>query len=349
MLDDAIRGARILIVDDQEANVFLLEALLQHSGYTVLKSTTDPRQALPLFSEFQPDLILLDLMMPHLDGFQVMDLLQPLIPEGAYLPILVLTADAAMSVRQKALAAGARDFLTKPFDTVEVLLRIKNLLHARVLHRELQQVNLALEDRVRERTKELEESHIEVLERLALAAEFRDDETGQHTRRVGEMAARVAERLGIALPQVELISRAAPLHDVGKIGISDQILLKPGRLDPDEFEIMKTHTTIGARMLSGGRFALLRMAEAIALGHHERWDGAGYPHGLKGEETPIEARIVAVADAFDAMSHDRVYRAALSPTEVWEILWEGAGRQWDEQVVEALAEVMLATPRYAMP
>jgi putative two-component system response regulator len=342
MLDDAIRNARILIVDDQEANVFLLEALLQRSGYTGLKSTTDPRQALPLFSEFQPDLILLDLMMPHLDGFQVMDLLAPLIPEGAYLPILVLTADAAMPVRQKALAAGARDFLTKPFDATEALLRIKNLLHARVLHRELQQTNLALEDRVRERTRELEESHIELLERLALAAEFRDDETGQHTRRVGDLAARVAGRMGFAAPRVELIGRAAPLHDVGKIGVPDQILLKPGRLEPDEFEIMKTHTTIGARILSGGRFPLLQLAEAIALSHHERWDGAGYPQGLKGEETPTEARIVAAADAFDAMGHERTYRAALTPEEVWEVLWEGAGRQWDEQVVEALDAVVSA-------
>lgn len=339
MLDDAIRNARILIVDDQEANVFLLEALLQRFGYTSLRSTTDPRQALSLFSEFQPDLILLDLMMPHLDGFQVMKLLQPVIPEGAYLPILVLTADAAMPTRQKALAVGARDFLTKPFDSTEVMLRIKNLLFARVLHRELQQSNLVLEDRVRERTRELEESHIEVLERLALAAEFRDDETGEHTRRVGEVAARVAGRLGFAASQVELIGRAAPLHDVGKIGIPDQILLKPGRLTPDEFEIMKTHTTIGARILSGGRFTLLQMAEAIALSHHERWDGMGYPRGLKGEEIPIEARIVAAADAFDAMSHDRTYRAALSPDEVWEVLWEGAGKQWDEKAVEALAAV----------
>ena len=222
---EATRDARILIVDDQETNVELLTSLLELEGYHDLKATIDPRHAVSLYAEFLPDLILLDLMMPHLDGFQVMELLQPMIPEGMFLPILVLTADSTLPTRRKALALGAHDFLVKPFDATEVALRIRNLLMIRSLHLELKGQNDVLDQRVRERTRELEETHIEVLERLALAAEYRDDDTGQHTRRVGENAARLAEALGLPEGRVALIRRAAPLHDVGKIGIPDVILL----------------------------------------------------------------------------------------------------------------------------
>ena len=338
-VDAEIHQARILVIDDQEANVQLLEGLLHAHGYTNVKSATDSRQAIDQYAEFRPDLLLLDLMMPHLDGFQVMERLKPMIADGDYFPILVLTADMTLPTRQRALASGARDFLVKPSDATEFMLRVRNLLETRLLHLKLQEYNRTLEQRVRERTQELEDMHLEVLERLALAAEFRDDDTGQHTRRVGESAAHLALELGLAGAQVELIGRAAPLHDVGKIGIPDAILLRPDRLTPPEFEVMKTHTTIGARMLSGGRFALLRLAETIALSHHEHWDGTGYPQGLAGEEIPIEARIVAVADAFDAMTNDRPYRQALTRKEAWVILWAGAARQWDKTVLEALESV----------
>ncbi|MDR7486057.1 MAG: response regulator [Armatimonadota bacterium] len=331
------RRARILIVDDQEANVRLLESLLKQAGYVHLEGLTDPRRVEDVYAEFRPDLILLDLMMPHRDGFQVMHALQGLISPTTYLPILVLTADVTLPTRQKALAAGAKDFLVKPSDATEVLLRIENLLETRSLHLQLQDQNRTLEGKVAERTRQLEEAHIEVLERLALAAEYRDDDTGQHTRRVGATCAEVARILGLPDDLIEFLRRAAPLHDVGKIGIPDAILLKPGRLTPQEFEVVKAHTTIGARILSGGRFPLLQLAEEIAHDHHERWDGTGYPRGLAGKEIPIEARIVAVADAFDAMGNDRPYRRALSPDETWEVLWEGAGAQWDVEVVEALA------------
>ena len=339
MQDETLKKARILIVDDQEANVFLLEGLLQRAGYTNFKSTTDSLQVMTLFGETHPDLILLDLMMPHLDGYQVMELLKPLIPEGTYLPILVLTADVNLQAKQRALAGGAKDFLTKPFDSTEVLLRIRNLLETRFLHLQLQDQNQNLEEKVRERTRELEEARIEILERLAVAAEYRDDDTGQHTRRVGQASAALAKALGLPEAQVELIRRAAPLHDAGKIGIPDPILLKPGKLTPGELKVMKTHTAIGASILSGSRFPLLQMAEEIALTHHERWDGTGYPQGLKGEAIPIEGRIVAVADAYDAMTNNRPYHKALPPEEAWEILRDGAGRQWDESVVKAFASI----------
>ena len=342
MQAEKLSAARIVIVDDEPANVRLLERILQHAGYTDLTSTTDPREALALCKETEPDLILLDLHMPHVDGFGVMAELRPLIVDGNYLPVLILTADITPEAKQRALSGGAKDFLTKPFDPPEVLLRIKNLLDTRLLHLQLQNQNLILEEKVRVRTRELEEARLEILDRLARAAEFRDDATGEHTRRVGETVAALAGTLGLPAAEVELIGRAAPLHDVGKIGIPDAILLKPDRLTVEEFEVMKTHTTIGAGILSGSRFPLLQLAQQIALTHHERWDGAGYPRGLKGEAIPLVGRIVAVVDAFDALTHDRPYRKALSTQEAWEILWEGAGAQWDAGLVEALASTQAA-------
>jgi putative two-component system response regulator len=339
MREEILANARLLIVDDQEANVVLLERILQRAGYTRLKSLTDPRAFMSFYSIFQPDLILLDLHMPHLDGFAVMEQLAPALPDGTYLPILVLTADITPEAKQRALSSGAKDFLTKPFDPTEVLLRIGNLLETRYLHLQLRDQNQILEQKVRERTRELEEAQIEILERLARAAEYRDDETGRHTQRVGWNSALLAEALGLPPGHIELIRRAAPLHDVGKIGIPDHILLKPGKLTVEEFEIMKTHTTIGAKILSGSQFPLLQLARDIAYSHHERWDGAGFPQGLRGETIPLEARIVAVADAYDAMISNRPYRQALSRQETWEILWDGAGGQWDERVVEAFATV----------
>jgi putative two-component system response regulator len=334
---EPVTTARILVVDDQEPNTRLIESLLRREGYTHVRSLTDPRHVLGAFTEFQPDLVVLDLMMPHLDGFEIMDALRPLIPEGSYLPILVLTADVTPPTRQRALAAGAMDFLVKPFDPLETLLRIRNLLLTRTLHTRLHEQNLRLEDNVRMRTHDLEATRLEVLERLARAAEFRDDATGQHTHRVGRVAADVAAALGLTEERVELIRHAAPLHDVGKIGIPDMILLKPGRLSAEEFEVVKTHTTIGARILSGGTYDLLKLAECIALCHHELWDGSGYPRGIAGREIPLEARIVSVVDAFDAMTNDRPYRRALPAEEAWDILWEGAGRLWDADVVDAIA------------
>jgi len=205
----------------------------------------------------------------------------------------------------------------------------------RDLHLQVQEQNASLKEKVRERTQELEKAHLEMLDRLAVATEFRDDGTGRHIRRVGHMAAVLARDLDLPPHRVELIKRAAPLHDVGKIGIPDRILLKPGTLTPEEFEVVKTHTTIGARILAGGKFALLRMAEEITLSHHERWDGTGYPGGLRGEAIPLSGRIVAVADAFDALTSPRSYRRARSVEEAVVAIKRGAGTQFDPKVVDA--------------
>ena len=339
MLDTSLTASRILIIDDQSSNVLLLEGILEEEDYNAYRSITDSRQALPVFLEYRPDLILLDLQMPYMDGFEVMHQLQACVPSSISLPILVLTADITPETKRQALAEGATDFLTKPFDPTEVILRIKNLLRTRALHLQLQDQNQLLEQKVRERTAELEETQVEILERLALAAEYRDDDTGEHTRRVGRTSAQIAQALGLPEAQVELIRRAAPLHDVGKIAIPDAILLKPGKLTVEEFEQMKTHTTLGAKMMSGGRFPLLQLAEEIALTHHECWDGTGYI-GLRGESIPIAGRIVSVADVFDALTSTRPYKDAWPLSDAIEEIQQQSGQQFDPRVVEAFLAVL---------
>jgi putative two-component system response regulator len=326
---------RVLIVDDEAANVRLLELMLRQAGYAGLRGTTDPRLVLALFAEFQPDLILLDLHMPGMSGFEVLEALQALAGEDTYLPVLVLTGDTVARTRQRALACGAKDFLTKPFDRAEVLLRIGNLLQTRHLHLRLRDQNQLLETKVRARTRELEEARVEALERLELAAELRDDSTGQHTQRVGQTSALLAADLGLADEQVGLLRRAAALHDVGKIGIAAAILLKRGRLAPDEFSAMKRHTAIGGQILSESRSPLLRMAEQVALSHHERWDGSGYPRGLSGTDIPLVGRIVAVADVFDALTHERPYKPAWPATRAASEVERLSGRHFDPRVVAA--------------
>jgi putative two-component system response regulator len=336
---------KILIVDDQPANVELLEAILDGAGYKDVLGTTDPREVVRLHHEFEPDLILLDLMMPHMDGFAVMSQLAARIPADEYLPVLVLTADITPEARARALSAGAKDFVTKPLDHLEVLLRIRNLLETRQLHVQLAAQNRMLDERVRARTKDLEDARIEILDRLALAAEYRDDDTGQHTLRVGIMSARIAECLDQAASQVELMRRAAPLHDVGKIGIPDAILLKPGKLTPEEWRIMQTHATVGTRILRGSEAPVLQLAEQIALCHHERWDGTGYPTGASSEDIPLAARIVAVADVFDALTHDRPYKTAWPQSDAIAEIRRQSGIQFDPAIVGAFlseCEALLA-------
>jgi putative two-component system response regulator len=332
------KNARILIVDDEPGNVDLLLRLLQRAGFSRIESTNDAREVADLYVKFRPDLILLDLHMPHRDGLAVMDELNQ-IAEASYLPILMLTGDDTQEAKREALSRGAKDFLHKPFHSDEVLLRINTLLETRFLYLQIQSQNQILEAKVRDRTRELESAQIEIIERLARAAEFRDDNTGQHTERVGQMAALLARQVGLPDPQVSLIRRAAPLHDVGKIGIPDSILLKLGKLTPDEFELVKTHTTIGARILSGSRFTILRLAEEIAFNHHERWDGDGYA-GVVGSAIPLAGRIVAVADVFDALTQKRPYKAAWPVNDAIAEMDRQRGKQFDPALVDAFLRVI---------
>ncbi|MCC5876324.1 MAG: response regulator [Candidatus Sumerlaeia bacterium] len=332
-------NARILIVDDEPANVRLIEKILQKNGFTNTKSTMDPLDVLPLVEVFQPDLILLDLHMPVKDGFMVMEELGELIEEQDFLPIVILTADVVQETKIRALAAGAKDFLTKPIDHAELLVRVQNLLQTRALHNEVLDHSHLLEERVDDRTRQLRQTQLEVVGRLGLACEFRDDDTGLHTKRVGILASKIAASLGCDNDFVTLMREAAPLHDIGKVGIPDIILLKPGKLSSAEWAIMKTHTTIGAQILDGSPHALLNIAEEIALTHHERHDGAGY-HGMSGEEIPLSGRICAVADVFDALTHTRPYKEAWPVSDALQEITAQRGRQFDPDVVDAFLAVV---------
>lgn len=330
--------ARILILDDEPANRQFLRHVLQPEGYGHLLEIPDGQDALERLDELRPDLILLDLMMPGFDGFAFMEALRR--RSGAKdLPIVAVTADPTAAIRRRALASGASDFMVRPLSHADVRLRVRNLLATRFLHEELRDYAALLEERVTERTWELEQARIEILERLARAAEFRDDDTGQHTVRVGRVAARLAQILMVESEEVELIRRAAPLHDVGKIGVPDAILLKEGRLTPEERAVMRTHTMIGARILSGSQSPLLQMAERIATTHHEHWDGAGYPAGLAADDIPLEGRIVAVADVFDSLTHERPYKVAWTARDTFAYIEDQADAHFDGRVVEALLRI----------
>ncbi len=347
---DDLRQAKILVVDDEPVNVALLERLLRNDGYRHITTTTDAREVLPLYREQRHDIVLLDIRMPHKDGFQVMAELRELDGED-YVPLLVLTAQIDAETRIRALEEGARDFLDKPFDRWEVLTRIRNMLEVRLLHKRVKEQNRELERRVLERTRELNETRLEIIRRLGRAAEYRDNETGNHIIRMSQMAQHLARAAGLPEERCELILHAAPMHDIGKIGIPDHILLKPGKLDAEEWEIMKRHVQIGAEILSGHDSELMRLARTIALTHHERWDGKGYPRGLAGEEIPIEGRIVAIADVFDALTSERPYKRAWSAEEAVAEICRGAGNHFDPRLVAhfetILPEVLAIRERYS--
>jgi len=334
---ERIKSARILIVDDQENDLVLARRFLERSGYRNCKSVADPRCVLSSYLDFKPDLILTDIHMPHFDGIAIIEQLGGYIPKGTYVPILALTGDITDETKRRALSAGAKDFLSKPLNSTEGLLRIRNVLETRFLHLELEAQNRMLTAKVRERTRDLEESQAEILKRLALATEYRDDQTGRHAHRVGHVSAVIARGLGLSEEQLELIRKAAPLHDVGKVGLPDRILLKPGKLTVEERKRMQTHTAIGSRILGGSSSPLLRLAEEIALYHHERWDGSGYA-GLSGEETPLVARIVGVADTLDALTHARYYKPAWPLEKAVAEMTRLKGVQFEPCLIDALLE-----------
>lgn len=326
--------ARILVIDDEERQLELMRFILEGAGYRQIRTESDPHAAAPALLEFEPDLVLLDLHMPAMDGVEVLRKLQALVPSDVYLPIVVVTGDPTIESRRRALADGARDFITKPYDTQEVLIRIHNLLETRSLYDDARDHAVTLESAVRMRTRELLASRVEVVERLAVCGEYRDDVTGSHIRRVGALSASIASALGVPAHTVQILGQAAQLHDIGKIGIPDAILRKPGALTPEEVEIMQTHTEIGVRILADGRSDLIRMAATVALSHHERWNGAGYPHGLAGERIPLVARIVTVADVVDALGQARPYRAGWTEERILAYVEEERGQLFDPQVAE---------------
>ncbi len=354
-----ITSASILIVDDEQVNVLLLQRLLEKGGYSRLTMTTDPREAIDLYHNNDFDLVLLDINMPHIDGFGVMEQINSTDEDG-YMPVLVLTALADRDTRIRALEAGAKDYLTKPFDNVEFLNRVHNMLEVRLLHTQVRRQKDILEEKVRERTQELiekadelQETRLEVIRRLGRAAEYRDNETGLHIIRMSKYSQLLGRAAGMSENEAEVLLNASPMHDIGKIGIPDSILLKPGKLDAGEWEIMKTHTSIGAEILSGHPSELMDMAKLIALTHHEKWDGSGYPEGIKGEDIPLTGRVVALADVFDALTSERPYKKAWSVEDALAEIDRISGAHFDPNLThlfrEILPDVLMIKEQYAEP
>ncbi len=327
----------ILVVDDEPTTLEFLVELLSSAGYRYVYATSQVESVPDILERVRPDLALIDW---HLDGIEGDNLIRLIRAqsEGSLIPVVVLTADPAPAIKMQALRAGATDFLNKPFDVTEALLRIGNLLELRHLHRSLAHEKRTVEQLLSERTRDLELARLEILERLARAAEYRDDTTGQHIIRVGRLSEMIGRVMGLDETKLYQLRHAAPLHDVGKIGISDSILLKPTALTPEERQAMQRHTLIGAQILEGCPHETIEMARQIALSHHERWDGQGYPYGIAGETIPLWGRIVAVADAYDAMTHDRPYRRALNTEQALEEIRKNSGTQFDPTIVEAFTD-----------
>ena len=348
--DAKFTEAKILIVDDEQGNIHVLERMLNAVGYHNITSTTEPRSTPDLYQSMHPDLILLDIKMPGFSGFDVMNALKSLETES-YLPILVLTAQLDTETRLRAIQAGAKDFVNKPFIMEEMLARINNLLEVRMLHNTVCGEKKSLETQVAESSEELRQYQVEIIQRLARAAEYRDNETGMHVIRMSKLCERLARGLGLSDHECHLIRHASPMHDIGKIGIPDHILLKPGKLTQEEWAIMKTHSDIGALILSGSESEFLQMAEIIAGSHHERWEGSGYPRGLKGEEIPLVSRIVTVCDVFDALISDRPYKKAWSTEDTVSEMKNQSGKLFDPHVLSVfmtlLPEMIAISQRFS--
>jgi putative two-component system response regulator len=334
---------KILVVDDEVINLKVLAGLLKSFGHTAVTAESGP-QALTVL-EPGVDLVLLDIMMPGMDGFAVARQIRA-DPRYNDLPIVMVTALTAKEDRLRAVEAGANDFVAKPIDSTELRVRMSSLLRMKEYHDELKRYQAGLEDIVAERTKALRlaidnlkdaqqatlRAHRETLHKLSVAAEFKDEDTAAHISRMSHYSALLAKKLNLSEAEVDMVLNASPMHDIGKIGIPDAILLKPGKLAPDEWEIMKTHTEIGARILDSTWSDLLEAGRVIALSHHERWDGTGYPKGLAGAVIPLYGRICAIADVFDALTSRRPYKEPFPNDKALEIVREGRGTHFDPQI-----------------
>lgn len=325
--------SRILIIDDQSTSRQILEELIASLGDgSTTDSFADPVVALAWTRANPPDLVLTDYKMPYMNGVEFTRRFRQLYPET---PLVMITALEDRSIRYQALEAGATDFLTKPIDHIECRARCRNLLTLREQQIFIQDRANWLEERVEKATHEIRTRELETLLRLAKAGEYRDEETGGHILRMANFSRLIAERLGLSKDECQVIEIAAPMHDIGKIGIPDGILLKPGKLNPQEFRNMQEHARIGYEILKDSPSQYLQMGAIIAYGHHEKFDGQGYPNGLAGEAIPLPARIVAVADVFDALTSKRPYKRAWSVQDAVEFLQTQQGRHFDPACVQA--------------
>jgi putative two-component system response regulator len=339
-------GAHLMVVDDERSNLRLLQAVLGSAGFERITPVDDARLVLPELESKRPDLLVLDISMPFLSGLDILVRL----PSSAAkdVPVLMLTAHDEPEIKQRALRLGASDFVTRPFDKAELLLRVENILRTRMLQLELKLKNDELELRVDERTRELSsalamvtQSREEALWLIGLVLEYRDFETKGHTERVTRLALALGKALGLGEPQLDHLRWGACLHDIGKIAISDRILLKPGPLSAEEFALVKRHVLIGESMLRQMDF-LPQPVIDIVRHHHERWDGCGYPEGLAGEHIPYLARLFSVADVYDALVSTRPYKPAWTHFEAQRELLRQKGKQFDPRLVDAFLTLDIA-------
>lgn len=356
------RPAVILVVDDEETNRTLLERVLTKEGYEIV-TAVDGRGALTLLSGVKVDLVLLDVQMPGIDGIEVCRRIRKKV-DLPHLPVVMVTSLTDRWSRIACKEAGCDDFLSKPVDFTELAVRVRNLLTVKRFNEQLERDREWLEQEVQKRTAELQTaladltsaqqqvrvSQQEIIRRLATATEYRDDETGAHILRMSSYARLLAEKRGLDDDRVQAIFEASPMHDVGKVGIPDRVLLKPGRLTDEEFETMKGHAEIGYRILAGSPSELVKLASVIAWTHHEKYDGTGYPRGLSGEAIPLEGRICAIADVFDALTSDRCYRPAMEVEKAVQIMREGWDTQFDpvllDLFLDSLDEVLAIRDKY---
>lgn len=342
---------RVLIVDDDPRVRDIHARLARSLGYEI-ETASDGLEAMAKLV-LDIDLVLLDGQMPNLDGYEVAKRIRAM-PEHRFLPIIMVTGLEGQVEHRRALEVGINDFLAKPIDRDLLHLRTRWLLELKKAHDRLNDRQADLEKSIAERTGALREAlervtdaqrqthqaHIDTIRRLTVAAEFKDTDTGEHIERIGLYASLVGKAMGMSPGEIEILRHAAPLHDVGKLGVPDRILLKPGPLDDDEWEIMRSHTTLGAELLANSASPVIQMGATIALSHHERCDGSGYPDGLVGDDIPLEARICGVVDYFDALTMDRPYRRAVPVGKVLGMMEEGAGSHFDPRVLDAFFGVL---------
>jgi putative two-component system response regulator len=353
---DAIRSSKIMIVDDEQLVIRVVRRFLSSDGYDNFLTLTDPREALEMIDREQPDVVLLDIMMPHITGLDLLKVRQKT-SAFQHIPFIILSANSENQIKRDALQLGATDFLSKPVDPSDLILRVQNALTVKRHHDHLANYATELERQVRERTQQIEKSREQIIHCLARAAEYRDNETGEHVIRVGKYCSVIADQLGFGKEYCREIELAAQLHDVGKIGIPDSVLLNPGKLTNEEFDVMKTHcglgmeplahaeservrrhTDMGGFIMDGVDSPMLELAATIARTHHEKWDGTGYPFQIKGDNIPIEGRICCVADVYDALCSERPYKPKFPIQKCLEIMLSERGTRFDPIVLDAFFE-----------
>ncbi len=333
-LEQEIMQSKILVVDDESMIVDMLVTFLKGRGFNNVVGETNSKNIVHLNQNNEFDLILLDYNMPGMNGLRVLEQLD-LIKKEDYLSVVMITGYHEEDLCLKALEAGVRDFIRKPFNQHEILNRIHNILEVRVLYKRERRRNEILDEKFRQRTNELYNTQIEIVRRLGIAGEFRDNDTHMHVVRMSKVCEMLARELGLPEEDSDLFLKASPMHDIGKIGIPDRILMKPASLTYDEWELMKSHVEIGVQILSGHSSNIMNMAKIIAQTHHEKWDGSGYPEGLKEDNIPVAGRIAALSDVFDALLTARPYKRAWTIAEAVDYIHQQSGIHFDPRVVGA--------------